>query len=140
MKMVSAQRTVAIVALACIFAVCTSHMEVVKKQYGLFESAVRYSTDKVYGEYDDSIPDTFDNVMFLSVVKGKIPDEYYKSLQSYNLVVEPRRTYYLLKAYDKCTGQFILFDFSCTPGIDGPILLYPNEYNTDNIEQYNTCK
>lgn len=126
--------------IACTSMACASHSEILKRQYGVLGSAVMFSADKIAGEYGDSIPDTLDNTAFLQVVRDKIPADYYEALQGYNLVVVPKETYYLLKAYDRESNQLILFDFSCTPEVDGPVLLSPKEYNTDNLDQYDKCR
>ena len=126
--------------VVCTLAACASHSELIRRQYGILGSAVTFSADKIAGEYGDSIPDTLDNTTFLQVVRDKIPADYYEALQGYNLVVVPKGSYYLLKAYDRESNQLILFDFSCTPEVDGPALLSPKEYNTDNLDQYDKCR
>lgn len=126
--------------IVCTSAACASHSELIKRQYGILGSAVTFSADKIAGEYGDSIPDTLDNTTFLQVVQDKIPPEYFDALQGYNLVIVPKGTYYLLKAYDRESNQLILFDFSCTPEVDGPVLLSHKEYNTDNLDQYDKCR
>ena len=126
--------------IVCTFAACASHSELIRRQYGILGSAVTFSADKIAGEYGDSIPDTFDNTTFLQDVRDKIPADYYDALQGYDLVIVPKETYYLLKAYDRESNKLILFDFSCTPEVDGPVLLSPKEYNTDNLDQYDKCR
>jgi hypothetical protein len=126
--------------VVCTFAACASQSELLRRQYGVLESAVTFSADKIAGEYGDSIPDTLDNTTFLQIVRDKIPADYYDALQGYDLVIVPKGTYYLLKAYDRESNQFILFDFSCTPEVDGPVLLSPKEYNTDDLDQYDKCR
>jgi len=126
--------------IVCTSTACASHSELIRRQYGILESAVTFSADKIAGEYGDSIPDTLDNTAFLQVVRDKIPADYYEALQGYNLVVVPKGSYYLLKAYDRESNQLILFDFSCTPEVDGPVLLSPKEYDTNNLDQYDKCR
>ena len=126
--------------VVCTSSACASHSELVKRQYGILESAVTFSADKIAGEYGDSIPYTLDNTTFLPLVQDKIPSDYFDALQGYDLVIVPKGTYYLLKAYDRESKQLILFDFSCTPEVDGPVLLSPEEYNTDNLDQYDKCR
>jgi len=126
--------------IACTSTACASHSEILKRQYGVLGSAVTFSADKIAGEYGDSIPDNLDNTVFLEIVRDKIPADYYEALQNYALVIVPKGTYYLLKAYDRESNQLILFDFSCTPDVDGSVLLSPKEYNTDNLDQYDKCR
>lgn len=126
--------------VACTSAACASHSELIKRQYGLLESAVTFSADKIAGEYGDSIPDSLDNTVFLEIVRNKIPADYYEALQKYGLVIDPKKTYYLLKAFDRESNKLILFDYSCTPEVDGPVLLYPQEYDTEHLEKYDKCR
>ena len=140
MRRKPASLAVALLLLICTSASCFSQTEALRRQYGVFGSAVTFSADKIAGEYGDSIPDTLDNTAFLQVVRDKIPADYYDALQGYDLVIVPKGTYYLLKAYDRESKHLILFDFSCTPGVDGPVLLSPKEYNTDNLDQYDKCR
>ena len=82
--------------------------EAKKKDYGLLESAVTFSADKVYGDYGESIPDDFNSEKFLALMKGRIPEDYYETFKGHDLEVVSMRKYYLLKVYDK--GILILFE------------------------------
>ena len=126
--------------VVCTFAACASHSELIRRQYGILGSAVTFSADKIAGEFGDSIPDTLDNTVFLEIVRDKIPADYYEALQNYVLVIAPKKTYYLLKAYERDSNKLILFDYSCTPELDGPVLLSPKEYDTNNLDQYDKCR
>lgn len=117
---------------------CLALSEEQKKEYGLLESAVTFSSDKVTGEYGDTIPNDFDSNTFLQLVKDKIPEDYYGAFKKHKINVTPLKTYYLLKVYD--SNRLILFDYSCTPEVDGPVLLMPGKYNLDKLEQYDKCK
>lgn len=117
---------------------CLALTETQKKDYGLLESAVTFASDKIIGEYGDAIPDDVDGNKFLIVVSGKIPDDYYNALKKHKINVTPLKTYYLLKVYD--SNRLILFDYSCTPEVDGPILLAPEKYDLNHLELYDKCK
>lgn len=117
---------------------CLALSEEQKKEYGLLESAVTFSSDKVIGEYGDAIPDNFDGNKFLAVVSDKIPDDYYDALKKHKINVTPLKTYYLLKVYD--SNRLILFDYSCTTEIDGPVLLEIEKYDLEHLEFYDKCK
>jgi hypothetical protein len=106
--------------------------------YGILISAVTFSADKVIGEYGDVIPDDFDKNKFLEVVKDKIPQEYFHELTNDDFDVYPKGSYYLLIAYND--KSIILFDYSCTPEADGPVLNEPSKYDVDNLDQYDQCK
>lgn len=82
---------------------CAILSENKKQDYGILKSAVMFSADKVIGEYGD-----------------EIPDDYYQALKKYNLQVTPKGYYYLLEVFKK--DDMILFDYSCTPELDGPII------------------
>jgi len=126
--------------IACTSTACASHSEILKRQYGVLGSAVTFSADKIAGEYGDSIPDKLDNTVFLEIVRDKIPADYYEALRNYGLEIVPMKTYYLLKAYDRESNKLILFDYSCTPELDGPVLLSPQEYDTEHLEKYDKCR
>jgi hypothetical protein len=126
--------------VVCTFAACASHSELIRRQYGILGSAVTFSADKIAGEYGDSIPDSLDNTVFLEIVRDKIPADYYEALRSHGLEIIPMKTYYLLKAYDRESNKLILFDYSCTPEVDGPVLSSPQEYDTEHLEKYDKCR
>ena len=126
--------------IACTSTACASHSEILKRQYGVLGSAITFSADKIAGEYGDSIPDNLDITVFLEIVRDKIPADYYEALRNYGLEIVPKKTYYLLKAYDRESNKLILFDYSCTPELDGPVLLSPQEYDTELLEKYDKCR
>ena len=134
------KRYLGFVFILVIFSVnaCVTLLEEQKKEYGLLESAVTFSSDKVIGEYGDVIPDDFDGNKFLQLVKDKIPEDYYGALMKYNLNIFPKGSYYLLIAYDG--KRLILFDYSCTAEVDGPVLLEIEKYDLDHLELYDNCK
>ncbi len=117
---------------------CLALSERQKSDYGVLESAVTFASDKVIGEYGDNVPDDFDSVKFLILVKDKIPADYYKAFKKHQIKVSPKRTYYLLEIYDKT--HLILFDYSCTPEIDGTVLVIPEKYDLQHLELYDKCK
>jgi hypothetical protein len=49
-------------------------------------------------------------------------------------------SYYLILIIAPKSNAIILFDYSCTPAVDGPVLLEPDKYNVNNIDSYDTCK
>jgi hypothetical protein len=119
---------------------CAALSEEQRLEYGILESAVTFSSDKVIGEYGDTIPDNFTEDAFMKFVKDRIPEDYYKVLKKYRLDVRPKGSYYLLLVINPNTSAVILFDFSCTPQIDGPVLLDPNKYDVKKIDSYDRCK
>jgi len=120
---------------------CVTLSEEQRREYGILESAVTFSSDKIIGEYGDEIPDDFNSKdRFMGFVKGKIPEDYYNMLEKYILDVKPMGTYYLLLIRDPHNECIILFDYSCTPEADGPILLEPSKYEINNLDLYDTCK
>ena len=129
-----------LVFVVCSVASCISLSEHQKREYGILESAVTFSADKVIGEYADRIPDDFSGEQFMKLVEGKIPRDYYEALKKYNIQIKPRRSYYLLLAFNPTGKTLILFDYSCTPGVDGPVLLEPGKYDVNKLELYDECK
>lgn len=117
-----------------------SSSEKEKRDYGLLLSAVTFSSDKVIGEYGDEIPDDFTVDDFMNLVKDKIPDDYYDTLKTNQLSIEPKGSYYLLVVKRPKDNSIILFDYSCTPEADGPVLNEPYKYDLNNLELYDTCK
>jgi hypothetical protein len=109
-------------------------------EYGLLKTAATFSVDKIVGEFGHQIPDTLDEGMFLQVVHGKIPEKYYEELTKHFLVILPKGRYYLLKVYDKSTYALVLFDYSCTPEVDGRVVEEPEKYDINHLELYDPCK
>lgn len=118
---------------------CAPLTEEQKREYGVLESAVTFSAEKVIGEYGDSIPNDFKGVEFMKFIKGRIPTDYYKALKKHQIDVNPKGSYYLILIITPKDNVVILFDYSCTPAVDGPILLEPDKYNVNNIDSYDTC-
>lgn len=117
---------------------CLAHTEVQKKDYDILSTAATHSSDKVIGEYGDNIPDDFNSVKFLQLVKEKIPPKFYQALEKYDIEMIPMKTYYLLKVYHN--KKMILFDYSCTIKADGRILESPEKYDIKNLNLYDECK
>jgi hypothetical protein len=129
-----------LVLVICSVASCASLSEHQKREYGVLESAVTFSADKVIGEYGDRIPDDFSAEKFMELVKDKIPENYYEALKKHRLEMRPKGTYYLLLIFNPETKALILFDYSCTPEVDGPVLLEPRRYDASRLELYDKCK
>ena len=103
-------------------------------------SAVAFSAEKVIGVYGENIPNDFSEMDFINLVKPRIPEDYYGVLKKYPLKVEPKGNYYLLLVFDPKTKDIILFDYSCTPKVDGPVLLDPVKYDVNKIDSFDKCK
>lgn len=128
-----------LIVLALSSGSCLALSEQERRDYGLLESAVTFSSDKVIGEHGDSIPDDFKGREFIAFVKDKIPEDYYEALGQYDIKVVPMGSYYLLYIYDD-HRKIILFDYSCTPEVDGPVLLDADKYDFLKVESFNKCK
>lgn len=130
------------IVMLLVFAACTCSCVTVQErqqqEYGLLLSAVAFSADKVYGEYAESIPPDFNGNQFLLLVQGRIPDDYFGALQQYRIDVIPRGTYYQLAVLE--SDRVILFDFSCTKAVDGPVLQQPGQYDLTDLSVYDPCK
>ncbi len=94
----------------------------------------------VKGEYPGEIPEDFSDLKFREFLKGRISQDYYEVLGRYPLKLEPKGTHYLLLVLDPLNLTVILFDFSCTVEVDGPVLRYPGKYDVENIDLYDKCK
>ncbi|MBI5641170.1 MAG: hypothetical protein HZA17_12160 [Nitrospirae bacterium] len=119
---------------------CLALSEEQRREYGILSSAVTFSSDKVIGEYGNAIPDDFSGDKFMELVRDKIPEDYYKALKKYSVDVKPKGTYYLLLVIDPKSKSIMLFDYSCTPKADGPVLLDPEKYDVNDIDKYDECK
>ncbi len=129
-----------ILALMIFTGGCAGLSEEQRRDYGILSSAVTFASDKVIGEFGASIPDSFDGQSFMSFIKERVPDDYYFALSRYKIKVCPKGSYYLLVAKDRQNSNIVLFDYSCTPKVDGPVLLEPAKYEVSRIEQYDECK
>jgi hypothetical protein len=131
-------RLILLVLATCFLFSCTLLDHYRKQDYGVLKTAVTFSYEKVIGEYGDQIPADFDGKKFMELVKEKIPREYFSALKRYKPEIEPHGWYYLIKVYDG--DNIILFDYSCTIEIEGPILDYPKTYDLNNLDKYDNCK
>ncbi len=75
----------------------------------------------------------------MAVVQDKIPPRSYNILESYPIKIIPKKGYYLLLVYDPQDNSLILFDYSCTFEVDGPVLLEPGKYELNNLQLYDKC-
>ena len=103
------------------------------------ESAITFSSDKVIGEYDDSIPPDFDGARFMKFVEDRIPEDYYQALKRNRIEVRPKGTYYLLLVHKADDNSVILFDYSCTPEVDGPVFLDHVKYDPKKVDTFDIC-
>lgn len=119
-----------ILLITCLSA-CTvsTHCKPSKEEYGVLQSAVTFSADKVFGEYAETILDNFTADGFNILVKGKIPDSFFKEMEKYSLSVTPKKTHYFLTVTCPNDNSILLFDYSCTPEVDGPVYLEPGKYD-----------
>jgi hypothetical protein len=111
---------------ACAFA---NHCTPTQEEYGILQSAVTFSADKVFGEYGETIPENFSADGFKDLVKDKIPISYYRELEKYAFTVTPKKTHYYITVTCPADNSVLLFDYSCTPEVDGPVYLNPGEYD-----------
>lgn len=130
-------RSILLFAALIVLSSCICISESRKQDYGLLKSAVMFSADKVIGEFGDQIPAEFSGEAFMELVKDKIPANYYSALKPYELKIKPDGYYYRLELFDG--DEMVLFDFSCTPGIDGAVKSEDKTFNLDNLEAYNPC-
>ena len=119
---------------------CIALSQCQNQDYGSLMSAASWSAAAVIGEYGHAIPQDFEGQQFLAVVKDKIPPRSYSILTSYPIKIIPKKGYYLLLVYDPQDNSLILFDYSCTSEVDGPVLLEPGKYDVNNLQLYDKCK
>ncbi len=119
---------------------CVGLSEEQRRDYGILSSAVTFASDKVIGEFGTSIPDSFDGQSFMMFIKERVPDDYYDALRRYTIKVFPKSSYYLLVAKDPQSGSIVLFDYSCTAKLDGPVFSEPSKYELSRIERYDECR
>jgi hypothetical protein len=132
-------------AVACLIIVffyvnsCIALSQSQNQEYGALISAASWSAAAVIGEYGHAIPQDFDQQQFLAVVKDKIPPRSYRILTRYPIEIIPKNGYYLMLVYDPEDNSLILFDYSCTSEVDGPVLLEPDKYDVNNLQLYDKC-
>lgn len=119
---------------------CLAWPEAQQQDYGALISAVTYSKSAVKGEFGHDIPADFDAAEFMEVVKDQIPKTSFRTLEKYRLQVVPKEGYYLLKVYDPKNNVLILFDYSCSLGVEGRVLEEPGKYDVNHLESYDKCK
>lgn len=119
---------------------CFALSEAQKQEYGALKTAVILSKAVVKGEYGHALPREFDREVFMEVIEDRIPDKSYQALEKYPIQVIPKEGYYLLLVYDPRDNSLILFDYSCSLGVQGRILEEPNRYDVNNLQLYDTCK
>jgi hypothetical protein len=119
---------------------CAISSEIKRSEYDVLCSAVSASSYAVIGEYGASIPSDFTVDKFTALVEKNIPEDYFKVLKQYILEIKPKGSYYLLLVFDPDTKKVILFDYSCSPEPDGPVLIEPGKFDLNNLDLYDTCK
>ena len=132
------RQSASILLVLCLAGCCLSTVGRFKKDYGILGTAVTYVSDKVIGEYDDSLPNDFGLTRFLDIAEKELNRSQYNILLRYRLEIIPKKTYYLLKVFQG--DQLIMFDYSCTSEVDGPILYSDQKFDLDHLEKYDKCK
>ncbi len=133
----SFKRVILLSLAICFLAWCALHGQNHKQDYGTLKSAIMFSSDKVIGEYGEQIPAGLDGNRFMELVADRIPEDYLHALEKYKLKVEPHGWYYLIKVFDG--DALILFDYSCTTELDGPVLDSPGMFDLTNLDKYDPC-
>ncbi len=68
---------------------CLAIYEEQRREYGVLISAVTLSSDKIIGEYGDTIPDDLNTGdKFMQLIKNKIPEDYYRALKKYSIDIK----------------------------------------------------
>jgi hypothetical protein len=119
---------------------CIALSDAQKQEYTLLKSAVTYSKLAIKGKYGHHFPPGFNAEKFMVVVKDKIPENSYDTLEKYHLQVIVKDGYYLLKVIDPKNNALILFSYSCVPGAEGLVLEEPGKYDVNNLQLYDKCK
>ncbi len=119
---------------------CIALSEVQKQEYDTLITAVILSKSAVKGEFGHAIPPEFNAGGFMEVVKHQIPDTSYRTLEKYHIQVIPKEGYYLLKVFDPKDDALILFDYSCSLGVEGRVLEEPDKYDVNNLQLYDRCQ
>lgn len=111
-----------------------------RRSYGILLSAVAESRNQVLGVFGDKIPPTFDRVQFLNLMKEKLSGSYYRALKDRHfLYLIVKDGYYLLTIAQGY--RIILYDFSCTPEVDGRIILEPpGRFDLSRMERDDPCR
>jgi hypothetical protein len=127
--------------VAVFLAGCCSSVQFSKRDMGNLQTAVGSCASAIKGEYPDSIPGDLTAEKFMNAIKGKIPSDYYKALKEYPIDVHSLGVDYLLVVYsDERNKKIIMFDYSCTPKVDGRVYVNPDTFDVNHLEKYNPCK
>lgn len=132
------QLSIPLVFSLIIMGCCLSLEERQKTDYGILGTAVTYVSDKVIGRYGDVLPEDFDTTRFVAIAKEELVASQYNLLTRYRLEILSKHAYYLLKIYDK--DKLVMFDYSCTVKLDGPILYSDKTFDLEHLEKYDECK
>jgi len=132
------QLSIPVIFSLTIMGCCLSLEERRKTDFGILGTAVTYVSDKVIGRYGDVLPDDFDTTRFVAIAKEELVVSQYNILTRYRLEIISKQAYYLLKIYDK--DKLVMFDYSCTPKLDGPILYSDKTFDLEHLEIYDECK
>ena len=119
---------------------CLTPSDIIERDYGTLVTAVMNAPNPVKGVYPGNLPPDFSSSTFLQVIKSKIPENSFLALSHYRLEVIPKGSYYLLIVREPATGEMILFDYSCTFNVDGPVFHAPGQYDLNHLEWYDPCK
>ena len=130
-----------LIAASLLSAGCAAHCRDFSEQdYDQLQLGIIVSAKKIKGVFNGNMPIDMDKELFLKTIKNRIPEDGYDLIASTHIEITSYGTYYFLKLYDKDSNKLILFDYSCTHKVDGPVWAKPINYDLDNLEQYNSCK
>ena len=106
---------------------CSNCEESLFEKLGPVESSIRNASEAVYGRYADQIPLSFNADSLMQLLRSEHPHDF-SVLQEFELNLESKQTHYFLSLTGK--HMFFMYDFSCTPFVDGPVYRSKNAPKT----------
>jgi hypothetical protein len=120
--------------IALLFIACTPYWEAERIEYGSLGRSVAgmpYVMDYVWLN-GDAYPPTVSTQEFLDSLRVHMPIEY-EALSSYVVEFKGCGPFYVINVYNRRTMEMIMFDYSCTQALDGPVYIDPKKYNHETF-------
>jgi hypothetical protein len=133
---------ITIVAMLAMLAIgCTPSWEAQRIRYdslGLRVSEMPKTMNYVWlGK--EAFPPRVSTDEFMDSVRARLPKEY-QLLSAYLIQYEGHGSYYLLKIFDRETRKMIMYDYSCSDSLDGPVYQDENKYSFEKRVVPSECR
>lgn len=125
-----------VILLGVIGSGCWSSKETLLYQYEELETIVQDAKFTIYGNFGPVFSDSLNADTVMSMLKDKEP-QYYEMLNRYHVEFVFMKSDYLIALWKD--GCLVIYDYSCTPKVDGKMYLGPQKAIMTDLVNGSPC-